>query len=65
LVAARTALGISQEAAARELEIAWRTYIRYELGEREPRGPALRFIEGWIRGAATRTDGRSGHAKKA
>jgi len=53
LLRARTARGISQEAAARELGITWRTYSRYELGEREPWGPALPFFQSWIDGTSS------------
>lgn len=51
LLRARTARGISQEAAARKLGIAWRTYSNYELGVREPWGPALAHFRAWIDGA--------------
>ena len=48
LLRARIARGISQQAAASELGVSWRAYIRYELGEREPWGPALPFFQSWI-----------------
>jgi len=51
LARARNTRGISQQQAASELHVSWRTYIRYELGEREPWGPALPFFEEWIKEA--------------
>jgi transcriptional regulator with XRE-family HTH domain len=54
LVRARNARELSQQAAAQELGISWRAYIRYELGEREPWGPALPFFRQWIDAAPKR-----------
>lgn len=64
LLAARLASGLSQAALARQLEIAWRTLIRYELGERVPFGPARRFIEAWIDSTLIDTKGTQHHGKK-
>jgi transcriptional regulator with XRE-family HTH domain len=58
-------MGLSQQQAAEELGVAWRTYIRYELGERKPWGPAVPFFDAWITSATSRTKGRRGHAEEA
>jgi transcriptional regulator with XRE-family HTH domain len=62
LASARNARGLSQQDAAKELGVAWRTFIRYELGEREPWGPALPFFEEWIRNPRTRAKRSGDHA---
>lgn len=53
---AREARGLSQEAAAEEIGVAWRTVASWELGEKEPRGPARKWVLGWIARALGESD---------
>jgi DNA-binding transcriptional regulator YiaG len=54
--AARHALGLSQEGAARDLGVARVTVARWETGDKEPSGLARRFVEEWI----ARASGKGG-----
>lgn len=51
LRAARIARGLSQEEAAKELEVHRTTLALWETGAARPRGPSKRYIEHWCEGA--------------
>lgn len=51
LRAARTARGLTQEAAAQELAVTRPTLALWETGGGTPVGPALLYVDLWIRAA--------------
>ena len=44
----RAALGLSQEKAAQQLKVSWKTVASWEKGDTDPKGNDLDAVERWL-----------------